>query len=273
MSEADMHDLAAAYAVDAVDPDERAAFEAHLADCDRCRREVEELQDLALVLSDGLEVEPPAQLRASVLDLVATEARGPETAGAARDAAGGEAAATGSPADGDATATAEPHEDGAADVTSLDARRRHRAPTRGPGRWLAAAAAAVVLAGGVWGVSQALNPDPATQVIRADDASEHTADTEDGPVAVIVSAAEGRAVVQLPAEFASPRAGSVYQAWFVSADGTARSAGVLQPEMLEERTALLEGSPDDAVAVGFTVEPTGGSDQPTTEPFVVVPLA
>ncbi|WP_191090944.1 anti-sigma factor domain-containing protein [Serinicoccus hydrothermalis] len=255
-----MHDLAAAYAVDAVDPEERAAFEAHLESCAQCRREVQELQDVSVLLSEDLEVEPPAQLRTTVLDLIAAEAGGQ---GSGRD-----------------TTTVTTHEDRGEDrpdvaqVTSLTSRRQAREQRRRarPGRWLAAAAAAVVLAGGVWGVSQALNPDAATQVIRADDASEHTADTADGPLAVVVSATEGRAVVQLPADFAGPQAGSVYQAWFVGADGSARSAGVLQPEMLEEGQALLEGSPDDAVAVGFTVEPTGGSTQPTTDPFVVVPL-
>ena len=35
---------------------------------------------------------------------------------------------------------------------------------------------------------------------------------------------------------------------------------------------VLEGALTGAVAVAVTVEPEGGSQQPTSEPFVVVPL-
>ena len=37
----DDHDLTAAYALDALDPDERARFEVHLATCERCREELQ----------------------------------------------------------------------------------------------------------------------------------------------------------------------------------------------------------------------------------------
>jgi anti-sigma factor RsiW len=37
--EADLHDLTAAYALDALDPDEAREYEAHLARCERCRAE------------------------------------------------------------------------------------------------------------------------------------------------------------------------------------------------------------------------------------------
>ncbi|OLT14790.1 hypothetical protein BJF80_12570 [Serinicoccus sp. CUA-874] len=261
MTEGEMHDLAAAYAVDAVDPQERAAFEAHLEGCEQCRREVQDLRKATVLLTEDLEVEPPSQLRATVLDMVAAEAQG-------RPQDSTQPGTQGDPVKGGTG------QDAGAEVTSLAGRREAARERRGPrpGRWLAAAAAAVVLAGGVWGLTQALDRDPATQVLQAQDAAERTADTADGPVAVVVSAAEGQAVVRFPSGFAAPQAGSVYQAWFVGADGTARSAGVLEPEMLEEGQALLEGSPDGAVAVGLTVEPEGGSAQPTTDPFVVVPL-
>jgi len=35
--EAGIHELTAGYALDALDPDERRAYEAHLAGCERCR--------------------------------------------------------------------------------------------------------------------------------------------------------------------------------------------------------------------------------------------
>ena len=39
----DLHDLTAGYALDALDPDERARYEEHLASCERCRDELQEL--------------------------------------------------------------------------------------------------------------------------------------------------------------------------------------------------------------------------------------
>ena len=40
MTNDQLHDLSAAYALDALDDDERAAFEAHLRDCESCRADV-----------------------------------------------------------------------------------------------------------------------------------------------------------------------------------------------------------------------------------------
>ncbi|WP_298746085.1 anti-sigma factor [uncultured Serinicoccus sp.] len=249
----DEHAGALAYAIHALDDDEQQEFEAHLAGCPSCQDEVDATREAMGMLSEDLAVEPPPGLRSRVLQQVAAEA-----AGAARQDVG------------------EPAARQDADVTSLASRRSRSSAQAGRrpsvGRWLAAAAAAVVLAGGVWGISQTLDPDPTREVLQADDASEHTADTEAGPVAVTVSDAAGQAVVQLPGDFAAPQAGQVYQAWFVGPDGSARSAGLLTAQTVSEGRSLLEGAPEDAVAVGLTVEPEGGSSQPTSEPFVVVPL-
>ena len=48
------------------------------------------------------------------------------------------------------------------------------------------------------------------------------------------------------------------------------SAG-LMPDV-EDQTVVLEGSARDAAAVGITVEPESGSEQPTTEPIAVFDL-
>lgn len=237
----EVHSLAAVYAIDAIDDAERQAFEAHLPTCAECQEVVQELSEAATLLSEGLEVEPPEKLRASVLDQVAAEAS---------DA-------------GERTST----------VVSLESRRerRNKRPNRSL-NWLVGVAAAGVVAVGAWGVMQGMGPDPIEQVVGAQDAAHHTADSGNGMVAVVTSAGSDQAVLQLPEDMPAPEGGSVYQAWFVHDDGTARSAGVLSEDALAEHTDLLEGSPEGAVAVGLTVEPTGGSEAPTTEPFVVVPL-
>lgn len=234
-----VHDLAPAYAVDALDESERTAFEAHLPACVDCADLVQELREAAVELTDDLEVAPPPDLRRRVLQAVAA------------DQATGRAAHTAS---------------AGGEVVPL------RVPTR-PARWVVAAAAALVVVAGGWGVSQVVGAGPAERIVVASDAREHSASTDVGIVAVISSADRDAAVLRLPEDVDRPPEGRVYQAWFVGADGSARSAGVLTTEELEEGDVVLEGTPEGAAAVGLTLEPAGGSEQPTTEPFAVVPLS
>lgn len=246
----DVHSLAAAYAINAVDGEERQAFETHLPTCAECQEVVTELSETAALLSVDTAVEPSPELRVRVLELVAAEARA--------DTGRTQAPATGGTGE---------HR---TNVSSLQARRERKLM---PGqRWLAGVAAAGIVAAGIWGVTQGMGPDPIEQIVSAEDAAQYTADSENGTVVVVTSAGSGQAVLQLPEGMPAPQDGSVYQAWFVHEDGTARSAGVLSEEAVAEHTDMLEGSPEGAVAVGLTVEPAGGSDAPTSEPFVVVPL-
>ena len=61
----------AAYALDALDRSERAAFEAHLATCRECQQELTELQRVSAGIGLGVPLEaPPASLRARVLERV-----------------------------------------------------------------------------------------------------------------------------------------------------------------------------------------------------------
>ena len=69
---ADLHDLAPAYAMDALDASEREEFEAHLAECEACQAEVEALRSATVVLAEESAAVPPASLRASVLAAVET---------------------------------------------------------------------------------------------------------------------------------------------------------------------------------------------------------
>ena len=63
----DIHKLTGAYALDAVDDIERAAFERHLVECDDCRTEVASLRETTALLAETVAVAPPASLRTSVL--------------------------------------------------------------------------------------------------------------------------------------------------------------------------------------------------------------
>lgn len=66
----DLHHLAGAYALDAVDHDERVAFEAHLDTCERCRTEVAEFRETAAMLNVATEA-PSEGLRDEVMAEIA----------------------------------------------------------------------------------------------------------------------------------------------------------------------------------------------------------
>ena len=63
-----LHDLTAAYALHALEPEEARAYEDHLSHCERCRGELAELSEGAAALAyaaDG--PEPPPTLRDRIL--------------------------------------------------------------------------------------------------------------------------------------------------------------------------------------------------------------
>ena len=70
----DLHELTAAYALDALDRDEAEAYERHLGQCEECREQLAELNGAAANLAFGaVSPVPPAGLRASILDAAAAE--------------------------------------------------------------------------------------------------------------------------------------------------------------------------------------------------------
>ena len=71
-----IHELTAGYALDALDEDERRAYEEHLAGCERCRVELASLGDVTAALALAASgPEPPAGLRDRVVADVADEPR------------------------------------------------------------------------------------------------------------------------------------------------------------------------------------------------------
>jgi anti-sigma factor RsiW len=249
----DAHALSGAYAIDALDDIERVRFEAHLRDCAECRTEVAELRETAALLGSDTEVEPPAGLRDSVLagieeirplpPLVPFEPEPDERAA---------------------------HPAGAPDApTHLAERRRRRL------RMPLLVAAAVVLLLGVgatiwaspWSDSPAPSPAPTAteRVLTADDATRVTQRFPDGSSAtVIVSRAEDRAVI-VTEDMAPAPDGKVYELWFETPEGGMEPAGLMPEE--SDATVLLAGEVGAHTGVGITVEPVGGSEEPTSEPI------
>jgi anti-sigma factor RsiW len=68
MTNEDVHELAAAYALDALAGDERQEFETHLLGCERCRDELASLRETVGVLAFSAEGPvPPTELRDRIL--------------------------------------------------------------------------------------------------------------------------------------------------------------------------------------------------------------
>ncbi len=72
MTDIDVHHLAAAYALDALDDRERSAFEAHYGACEVCRTDVLEFRHTLTQVADSLVAPPPTSLKAAVMAEVAT---------------------------------------------------------------------------------------------------------------------------------------------------------------------------------------------------------
>jgi len=69
-----VHDLTAAYALDALDPEDAREYEVHLARCERCREELASLSEAAGALAYATDTpRPPAELRARILQQAARE--------------------------------------------------------------------------------------------------------------------------------------------------------------------------------------------------------
>ena len=268
----DLHHLSGAYSVDALDNGERSSFEQHLSECAACQAEVAELSATAHSLGALAEQAPPASLRASVLagiaqvrplpplvrDDVAEDAASDDTTPwSPRHAAGPSSTV---PIGGEAAVTTE-----GARVIPL---------FRRTSTWIAAAAAAAVLAvGGVaWGPWSSDQPSytAVQQVERAADSTTVTKHAGQAVATLAYSRSLDRSAISVTGLPAAP-AGMVYQLWYINADG-ARSAGFL-PADDGSGQAVLQGSLTGADQVGVTVEPDGGSPQPTTQPVMVLAVA
>jgi len=231
----DVHALSGAYAVDALDDIERARFEEHLRGCPDCRTEVDTLRETAAALAVE-PVEPSPGLRADVLAGIESIRPLPPLT--------------------------EPVERAPAP---------HKSPRRpwlsGTGPLLVAAALVLVaLVTTVWlrpwaDDRPADRPNPAERVLAADDAREFPGRLADGTqVTVVVSRSEGRAVL-LADDLAPAPDGKDYEMWLETPEGTLVPAGLVPDQGGD--VVLLDGDPSEATGFGISVEPDGGSRQPT----------
>lgn len=253
----DAGELSGAYALDAVSASESADFEnARRASAD-VDREADEFAETASLL--GLAATPVTPSDRMKADLMAKIAVTPQRS---------------------TTPTAAPEESkapGPALEPAPPARGRVTAFPR-PLRYLAAAAAAVVLlvTGGVVGSALTGGPDAnVTQsasaladIMAQSDAQKLSQPMGDGTATLVWSGSLRRSAV-LVEGLPALSGNKVYEAWYID-DAGARAAGTFRPSTDAATWHVLDGTMTSGVAVGVTVEPRGGSKQPTTDPVLVM---
>lgn len=235
---ADVHALTGAYVLDAVSADERHVFERHLGDCGACRQEVAELRETATRLGTAVATSPPPRMKAAVMAQIRQVRQLPPEAPVL--------------------------------------------PLRRPGtpwalRLSAAAAAVLLVVSGVLGVllvrAQDQQADPQAQavaeILRAGDAQVvNQGDESTGQVTALLSASADKMLL-LSDDLRAAPLGKDYQAWTIGP--RIRSAGLIQPQ--DGEASLEVTGFGEADQVGITLEPAGGSAQPTTQPIMTFDLA
>lgn len=104
------------------------------------------------------------------------------------------------------------------------------------------------------------------QVLQADDAKRVTVDLGEAGRATLVRSVSRNAAVIVAEDMAPAPEGKVYELWLWSGDRFVPAG--LMPDDADHAT-LLEGDAAVAEAAGITIEPDGGSTEPTTEPIAL----
>ncbi|MFD5630095.1 MULTISPECIES: anti-sigma factor domain-containing protein [unclassified Streptomyces] len=245
----DAHSLAAPYALDALEPDERRRFERHLRDCPRCTAEVRALTEDAVRLAWSTAAPAPAALRDRVLTAVRTTPQEPSPQLAPRP-------------------------------RGLHQPERTRAPRFRPllAPLATTTAAAALVVASLFAVQATRTQDQLDQeraqareiahVLAAPDArAAGDRDAQGRGIGVVASASERRAVVTLSG-YGTPSGGRVHQLWLMRPNENPRSLGLFDGD-----TPLIADELNPAAtSLAVTVEPDGGSAQPTTAPVVQLAL-
>ena len=227
--ETGIHELTAGYALDALDPEERAAYEAHLDECERCREE------LAALLS--------------VTDALAVGASGPDPSPELRGRIV-------------AQARAEPQV-----IVPFEPRRKRRIPVLAV--TAGAVAAIALVAVGAWSVHLANQRDDAraalaqlASIVGNPGSQSVSLATGDGRLVV---SPEGNAVLVLTGLAPAP-SGKTYEAWVIR-NGKAAPAGLFPGEK-GTNVVGVDGTVTSGDVVAVTVEKAGGATAPTQQPIV-----
>ncbi|KFF58571.1 hypothetical protein JF66_17590 [Cryobacterium sp. MLB-32] len=271
----DPTDLSGSYALNALSAEETAAFEAYLAESEPARTEAAELSDTAVALGLAVApVQPSAALRANLMAAIASTPQLAPLAAPTASPTTLPAAPVTDVGDDDANVISLTSASGSRSTRSASRRARQRWFQR-PAQILLAAAAAVVLFVGGTFAGQSFNNNQFAQaqaaglaeINAASDSQRAATTTADGhPATLVWSNSLGLSAVLLE-DLPALTADQDYQLWYINSSGAA-PAGTFDSTGSGTAWRVLDGSMHSGDTVGVTVEPTGGSEQPTSEPIV-----
>ncbi|MGT2462661.1 anti-sigma factor [Sinomonas atrocyanea] len=152
-------------------------------------------------------------------------------------------------------------------------------------RWLAAAAAALLVVAGVsgaWAIRAQQQRDDALRqlalaadapgtvmgrILSAPDAKVQQVSVPGGGTLVLAHSRQDAVAGVVTLGLPQPAQGHVYELWLGDASGTMKPAGLVKGT--GSTWNELPGGIGSSTVLGVTVEPAGGSKQPTTAPIVV----
>lgn len=240
----EIHLLSGSYALDAVTPEERAAFVAAMRESEELRGEVVGLTDTAVALGLAVPAQtPPPAMRAALLDAVRRTPQLP--------------------------AEEEPEPKRIAAGAHVVPRRRRRLLRRPPVLLAVAAVAVLLFGGGVLVQRAMVQPDlQYSAIVASADGAPVVRDVRGGGEAVLYTSKSqgGSAIVVKGVEVP---AGHVLQVWSMQG-GRIESAGLYASG---DHYRVIAHEPVAGERIAVTVEPAGGSKQPTTTPIVALPVS
>jgi anti-sigma-K factor RskA len=234
MGHEDFQELTAAYALDALEEQDERAYEEHLSTCPQCREDLAAVRETAGLLAYGVAAEtPPPALRERILDQARSER-----------------------------------------ANVIPIRRRWALPAAAS---VAAVAAMAAIGLGIWASS-----------LRSDLSGERQARTGlEQVVSVIsdprserVSASVGsgtlvvsptRAAALILSNLDPAPSGKIYEAW-IAEDPAPKPAGLFQAAGESTHVALTRPVPKGATVM-VTLEPAGGTTEPSAEPLFAAKAA
>ena len=286
MTERDgLYSLAGAYALDALEQHEIASFEAFLAESEEVRTEVGELMDTAVMLGLATRpIEPPPALKTRIMaELMNRPQLAPISSDADADAAHSSLATVTSI--GSTPLSAVPALDTA---PNRDQARRIRHAASGKpassaarSRWFTrpasilvavAAAAGLFFAGTATGVGFAPGDSQAasfTELFAAPDLQHQASPVAGGGDATLMWSDQLDRAAVVVKNLPALADGRTYELWYIDASG-AKPAGTFDAAASGSTVRVLDGKMQPRQSVGITVEPSGGSKVPTTDPILVI---
>jgi len=284
----ELHLLSGAYALNALEGEEKKRFEAYVLTSDDIRAEVYSLSDTAVSIGLAtVPISPPVELKTR---LMAQIARTPQLAPLPVARPTLTAVRTTSPkanTQQPGSPRAQPTQDSAAEaIRSASLGESSRATTRAAARWytrpvviLVAAAAAVALfvGGNILGLSATDESQQqaaaVSAIVSAKDSQQAKAAVAGGGTATFVWSVGLRQSAVVIDKLPKLAGGKTYELWYIDKGSHATPAGTFSAASSGATVSVLTGLMSVGDTFGITVEPGGGSKKPTTAPIVAVPSA